>query len=49
MAKRKPAKHKTQKPRKIRTWWHPLLACVLRWQLGNYYQVNRDTMSLSFF
>jgi hypothetical protein len=24
------------KPRKIRTWWHPLLASLLRWQLGSH-------------
>jgi hypothetical protein len=30
------------KPRKIRTWWHPLLASLLRWQLGSHYRVEEE-------
>jgi hypothetical protein len=29
-------------PGKIRTWWHPLLANLLRWQLGNHYQLQEE-------
>jgi hypothetical protein len=29
-------------PGKIRTWWHPLLASLLRWQLGNHYQLHEE-------
>ncbi len=31
-----------EKPRKIRTWWHPLLVNLLRWQLGSYYHVEEE-------
>jgi hypothetical protein len=27
---------------KTRTWWHPLLASLLRWQLGNHYQLQEE-------
>jgi hypothetical protein len=30
------------KPRKIRTWWHPLLVSFLRWQLGSHYQIQDE-------
>src|SRR5580658_2893139 len=30
------------KPGKIRTWWHPLLANMLRWQLGSHYEVHEE-------
>jgi hypothetical protein len=30
------------KPGKIRTWWHPLLANLLRWQLGEHYQLHEE-------
>src|SRR5436190_22700091 len=30
------------KPGKIRTWWHPLLANLLRWQLGNHYHLEEE-------
>jgi hypothetical protein len=30
------------KPGKIRTWWHPLLASMLRWQLGSHYQLEEE-------
>ncbi len=29
-------------PGKVRTWWHPLLAGLLRWQLGSAYQVSEE-------
>jgi hypothetical protein len=29
-------------PGKIRTWWHPLLAGLLRWQLGNHYHLEEE-------
>jgi hypothetical protein len=29
-------------PGKIRTWWHPLLANLLRWQLGNHYHLEEE-------
>jgi len=29
-------------PGKTRTWWHPLLASVLRWQLANHYRVEEE-------
>ena len=32
----------TDKPGKIRTWWHPLLANLLRWQLGNHYHLEEE-------
>jgi len=30
------------KPGKIRTWWHPSLASLLRWQLGSHYRVEEE-------
>ncbi len=30
------------KPRKIRTWWHPLFANLLRWQLGAHYHLEEE-------
>src|SRR5438105_10683652 len=32
----------TGKPGKIRTWWHPLLAGLLRWQLGEHYHLQEE-------
>src|SRR5271166_2532689 len=32
----------SSKPGKIRTWWHPLLAGLLRWQLGRHYQLQEE-------
>ena len=32
----------TGKPGKVRTWWHPLLAGFLRWQLGSHYQIQEE-------
>jgi hypothetical protein len=29
-------------PGKIRTWWHPLLASILRWQLGEHYHLEEE-------
>jgi hypothetical protein len=29
-------------PGKIRTWWHPLLANLLRWQLGTHYHLEEE-------
>jgi hypothetical protein len=29
-------------PGKIRTWWHPLLANLLRWQLGSHYRLDEE-------
>src|SRR5437763_14219144 len=29
-------------PGKIRTWWHPLLANLLRWQLGSHYHLEEE-------
>ncbi len=29
-------------PGKIRTWWHPLLANLLRWQLGSSYELLEE-------
>jgi hypothetical protein len=37
-----PPNPESDKPGKIRTWWHPLLAGVLRWQLGSNYQVSEE-------
>ena len=30
------------RPGKIRTWWHPLLANLLRWQLGSHYHLQEE-------
>jgi hypothetical protein len=29
-------------PGKVRTWWHPLLASLLRWQLGDHYHLEEE-------
>jgi hypothetical protein len=29
-------------PGKVRTWWHPLLAGLLRWQLGDRYELEEE-------
>jgi hypothetical protein len=29
-------------PGKTRTWWHPLLANLLRWQLGSHYRLEEE-------
>ena len=29
-------------PGKIRTWWHPLLVNLLRWQLGEHYRLEEE-------
>ncbi len=29
-------------PGKTRTWWHPLLVNLLRWQLGSHYRVDEE-------
>jgi hypothetical protein len=37
-----PAGEPESRPGKIRTWWHPLLANMLRWQLGSHYEVQEE-------
>jgi hypothetical protein len=37
-----PADEPEGKPGKIRTWWHPLLASLLRWQLGSHYHLHEE-------
>ncbi len=37
-----PASEAGSKPGKVRTWWHPLLAALLRWQLGGYYKLEEE-------
>jgi hypothetical protein len=37
-----PADPDSDRPGKIRTWWHPLLAGFLRWQLGSHYDVREE-------
>lgn len=34
--------HARRAPGKTRTWWHPLLAALLRWQLGEHYQLQEE-------
>jgi hypothetical protein len=36
------AQQPAAKPGKIRTWWHPLLANLLRWQLGSHYHLEEE-------
>jgi hypothetical protein len=36
------AEQPADKPGKIRTWWHPLLAGFLRWQLASHYEVREE-------
>jgi hypothetical protein len=31
-----------EQPGKTRTWWHPLLASLLRWQLGSHYRLEEE-------
>jgi hypothetical protein len=37
-----PSEGSDTKPGKIRTWWHPLLANLLRWQLGSHYHLEEE-------
>jgi hypothetical protein len=37
-----PAGEPEAKPGKVRTWWHPLLANLLRWQLGSHYRLEEE-------
>ena len=37
-----PEQQPAAKPGKIRTWWHPLLANLLRWQLGEHYHLEEE-------
>lgn len=37
-----PPQAETAPPGKIRTWWHPLLASLLRWQLAGHYRVEEE-------
>ena len=37
-----PASPESQPPGKMRTWWHPLLVSVLRWQLTDHYRVEEE-------
>jgi hypothetical protein len=37
-----PTQQAGDRPGKIRTWWHPLLASFLRWLLGSHYQVQEE-------
>src|SRR5207253_4394883 len=37
-----PEPQPTTQPGKIRTWWHPLLASLLRWQLGSHYHLEEE-------
>jgi hypothetical protein len=37
-----PADQPPAAPGKTRTWWHPLLAGLLRWQLGEHYQLEEE-------
>jgi hypothetical protein len=36
------AEQEGDRPGKVRTWWHPLLASFLRWQLGSHYEVQEE-------
>jgi hypothetical protein len=38
----RPADATGSKPGKLRTWWHPLLAGLLRWQLADHYKVEEE-------
>jgi hypothetical protein len=31
-------------PGKTRTWWHPLLVNLLRWQLGSHYRLEAEVL-----
>jgi hypothetical protein len=37
-----PERQSAAQPGKIRTWWHPLLASLLRWQLGSHYHLEEE-------
>jgi hypothetical protein len=37
-----PAAPEPDSPGKIRTWWHPLVAGFLRWQLRDHYEVQEE-------
>jgi hypothetical protein len=37
-----PAEPEGTGPGKVRTWWHPLLAAFLRWQLGGHYELREE-------
>src|SRR5436853_3119681 len=37
-----PSEQPSATPGKIRTWWHPLLANLLRWQLGSHYHLEEE-------
>jgi hypothetical protein len=37
-----PGEPEGTKPGKVRTWWHPLLANFLRWQLGSHYALQEE-------
>jgi hypothetical protein len=37
-----PDESTTSKPGKIRTWFHPLLVALLRWQLGSHYEIKEE-------
>ncbi len=39
-----PAGEPESRPGKIRTWWHPLLANMLRWQLASHYEVQEEVL-----
>jgi hypothetical protein len=38
----RPADEDAGQPGKLKTWWHPLLANCLRWQLGDHYQLLEE-------
>src|SRR5262245_37689791 len=37
-----PAEPEGSRPGKVRTWWHPLLAGFLRWQLSGHYELQEE-------
>ena len=38
----KPQAEEPAEPGKVRTWWHPLLVNLLRWQLGDHYRLEEE-------
>jgi hypothetical protein len=42
MSPQPPQPQPAAQPGKIRTWWHPLLASLLRWQLGDHYHLEEE-------
>jgi hypothetical protein len=42
MSPQPPEPQPAAQPGKIRTWWHPLLASLLRWQLGSHYHLEEE-------